>query len=219
MLKLNNLTLAYHESHPILSVINLDLGEGEKIGILGRNGIGKTTLLNSIFGLVPIIRGEISFMGRSILQVSAHRLSGMGVGYFMQGAPVYPHMSVRENLWMVSGRISRDEFNRRRDELLSGFPIFTSSSFDNMPAGSLSGGERSQLAMAMAIFNKPSLLLLDEPFAGLSPVNIGQFMNSLRDYHSMSGAAIIMAEQDAGIASDLCDRLLVIRDNKLIHML
>ncbi|MCK4570017.1 MAG: ATP-binding cassette domain-containing protein, partial [Bacteroidales bacterium] len=101
MLKIKNITAAYHKGYPILSDVSLDLRDGERIAILGRNGAGKTTFANSIFGLTPLITGEILYKETNILQLPLERITSFGLSYFMQGAPVFSQMTVKENLLMA----------------------------------------------------------------------------------------------------------------------
>lgn len=218
MLKMINISAAYHEGHPILSDVNLDLKEGKRIAVMGRNGIGKTTLANSVFGLIPFIEGDIRYRGRSIAAMAVEHLRGLGLGYYMQGAPVFPQMTVKDNMRVSAIGLSRGEFRIRWNELHEKFALFAEKGIENMLAGSLSGGERSQLALAMAIFNKPSLLILDEPFAGLSPRNANHILQMLNEYQADTGASMIMIEQDLNMASLFCDEILVIRNKGLFPL-
>ncbi len=216
MLKIINITAAYHHGHPILSDVSLELGSGERLAILGRNGAGKTTFANSIFGLTPLVGGTILYNERSILPLPPESIAALGLGYFMQGAPIFPQMSARDNLLMAAGKMNKKDLGVRYRELREIFTLLKEPGIENMPAGSLSGGERTQLALAMAIFKKPSLLVLDEPFAGLSPANANNILHILDDYQTSANASVILIAQDRQLASVFCDLHYVIRDGRII---
>lgn len=214
MLKLKNIQASYFQGNPILKGIDLELGEGEKIVILGRNGAGKTTLANSIFDLVPHLQGEIFYNGKDLRMMPPERISSAGIGYFMQGATVFPQLTVKENLQFARRSKTRD-LTSAVEELSQVLPMLAEKRFLQMPAGSLSGGERTQVAIGMVILNMPGLLILDEPFAGLSPSNATQVLRILKDYHSRSGASMILIAQDRLSASEFSDRQVFLKDGIL----
>ena len=214
MLKLSNIQASYYQGNPILKGIDLELDDGEKIVILGRNGAGKTTLANSIFGLVPHLSGDIHYKGQDLRKLPPERISSAGIGYFMQGAPVFPQLSVKDNLQFAHGS-GTGNLSLAIEEIGQSLAVLTEKRFLLMPAGSLSGGERTQLAIGMAILNKPGLLILDEPFAGLSPSNASLVLQVLHDYHSNSGATMILIAQDRLSASEFSNKKLFLREGKL----
>ena len=217
MLELRHITAAYHKGYPILNDVSLYVEENKKVALLGRNGAGKTTFANVIFGLIPFLSGEVLIHGMDINPMPLEKHASMGISYFMQGAPVFPQMSVKENLMIAAGREGNKEFLIRKDELKDLFPLLADPGIDSMPAGSLSGGERTQLCLAMAIFNRPGLLILDEPFAGLSPANASLILRILNDYQSETHASILLIAQDRQMASSFCKLHYVIRDGKIIQ--
>jgi ABC-type branched-subunit amino acid transport system ATPase component len=214
ILKLNNIQASYYPGNPILKGIDLELGEGEKIVILGRNGAGKTTLANTVFGLVPHQSGEIHFKGKDLRMMPPERISSAGIGYFMQGAPVFPQLSVKENLHFAQ-RSKTNDLSSAMEEISRSLPMLAENRFLGMPAGSLSGGERTQLAIGMAILNSPGLLILDEPFAGLSPSNATLVLQILQDFHSRSRASMILIAQDRISASEFSDRQVILKEGIL----
>ncbi len=216
MLKIKHITAAYHEGNNILSDINIELGDGERLAILGRNGAGKTTFANCIFGLVPFIQGKILFNQKNILESALYGIASSGIGYFMQGAPVFPQMSVRENLQVSARMRNKKDFEYRYTELAQSFTLLKDREVVKLPAGSMSGGERTQLALAMAVFSKPSLLILDEPFAGLSPGNANHVLQILNEYQDTTKASVIMIAQEKQHATAFCDTHYVIRDGNII---
>lgn len=216
MLELQHITAAYHKGYPILSDVNLHVEKNEKVVLLGRNGAGKTTFAKAIFGLIPLISGEILIRGRNILSVPLEKYASLGMSYFMQGAPVFPQMSIKENLIITAGIQGNREFLMRKNELKELFPLLADSRIESVPAGSLSGGERTQLCLAMAIINKPGLLILDEPFAGLSPANASLILQILNDYQYETRASVLLIAQDRQMAGGFCKQHYVIREGKII---
>jgi len=217
MLELKYIRASYHKDYPILNDVNMCIEDGEKVVLLGRNGAGKTTFAQSIFGLTPIISGEVIYNGIDLLGLPLERLYTAGLGYFMQEGPVFPQMTVRENLWVSAGRISKREFLKRFEGLKKQIPLFLNANIESVPAGSLSGGERSQLCLAMSIFNNPGLLILDEPFAGLSPSNSNIILRILNDYQSSSNASVLLIAQDRKMAKDFSNTHYIIREGKVIN--
>jgi branched-chain amino acid transport system ATP-binding protein len=217
MLEFQHITASYHMDFPILNDINLHIEDNAKVVLLGRNGAGKTTFANTIFGLVPNIHGEIIFNGQDILSFPIERLYSMGIAYFMQEAPVFPQMSVKENLIVAAGKTNAKIQNARRSELKELFPILQNGHSDSMLAGALSGGERTQLCLAMALYSKPSLLILDEPFAGLSPSNARLILDILNNYQLSNRATVLLIAQDRQMASNFCENHYVIREGAIIN--
>ena len=215
MLEIRHISASYHKDFPILNNISMNIEDNTKVVLLGRNGAGKTTFANTLFGLVPMISGEVIYDGRDILAVPMEKLYAMGIAYFMQGAPVFPQISVKENLIIAAGNTDRNALSRRIEELRELFPVLINGQFDALPAGSLSGGERTQLCLAMALFSKPSLLVLDEPFAGLSPANAGLILDILNRYQRSTQATVLLIAQDRQMASGFCKKHYVIHEGAI----
>lgn len=216
MLECKNIYASYHKDFPILNDISFRLEAGEKVAVLGRNGAGKTTFANTLFGLVPHIHGEIEYNGTSLRHMSLEKIQSLGIGYFMQGASVFPQMSLRENLQISAGKSDKKQISHRIEILKAFFPILQNQQTLQMPAGALSGGERTQLSLAMTLFNKPSLLILDEPFAGLSPGNANLVLNALLKYYESELTSIVLIAQDRRLASLFCKNHYIIRDGNVV---
>lgn len=214
MLELRNITAAYHPDHPILDGIFFRIGKGEKIALLGRNGAGKTTFANVIFNSVPHITGGVLLNDRNIRSIPLERRITMGMGYFMQGAPVFPQMSIKDNLLLATANNTK-KFSEKWQQYTTFFPLFRQEGILHLAAGSLSGGERTQLCLAMVLANDPSLLVLDEPFAGLSPGNARMILSLLEEYQSANKASVILIAQDRHMADEFCDKQYFLRNGKL----
>ena len=186
----------------ILNGTNLELHEGELVGIIGPNGAGKSTLVKALFGLIPVRSGTVTFRGKDITGLKAHQLVSQGIGYVPQNDNVFPRLTVAENLEM--GLYLRPkQFDERFEVVSAMFPRLGERRHQR--AGSLSGGERQMLAMGRAMMMNPDLLLLDEPSAGLSPVFQDEVFINCRRINE-SGVSIIMVEQNANRCLQICHR-------------
>lgn len=198
----DNVVAGYVPGVPILNGCTLVLGLGELVGIVGPNGAGKSTLVKTIFGLVTVSEGSVTFRGDDITSLSAHELVSKGIGYVPQTENVFPSLTVEENMEMGLYLASR-KFKERFDFVLELFPKLWERR--SQRAGSLSGGERQMVAMGRALMMDPQVLLLDEPSAGLSPVLQDQvFIRTKRI--NQAGVSIIMVEQNAKRCLQICDR-------------
>ncbi len=186
----------------ILNGVNLTLGDGELVGIIGPNGAGKSTLLKSLFGLVDVRDGSITLRGEDITGLKAHSLVGKGIGYVPQRENVFPSLTVDENMKMGL-YLNPKAWDQRHAFVTELFPLLKER--PTQRAGFLSGGERQMLAMARALMMSPSVLLLDEPSAGLSPTNQELVFERVRDIAD-SGVSIVMVEQNASRCLQICDR-------------
>jgi branched-chain amino acid transport system ATP-binding protein len=202
LLKADNLVAGYVPGVDILNGCELELFEGDLVGIIGPNGAGKSTLLKTLFGLVPVRSGSVSLRGEDITSAKAHRLVGLGVGYVPQNNNVFPRLTVEENLEMGVFQRPRD-FAERFEEVCALFPLLGQRR--KQRAGSLSGGERQMVAMGRALMMRPSVLLLDEPSAGLSPAYQDEVFIRCRQINQ-TGVSIVMVEQNARRCLQICHR-------------
>lgn len=205
-----NLTAGYLPGVNILNEANLYADKGELIGIIGPNGAGKSTLLKSIFGLVKVREGSITLNGEDIVGQKPNQLVAKGVGYIPQNNNVFPSLTIEENLQM--GVFQEPKNYEKRLE-------FVVSIFDELGkrlkqrAGSLSGGERQMVAMGRALMMEPSVLLLDEPSAGLSPVRQDEAFLRVSEINK-AGVTCIMVEQNARRCLQIADRGYVLDQGK-----
>jgi branched-chain amino acid transport system ATP-binding protein len=210
LVEASELFAGYLPGIDILHGCNLTAYPGELIGIIGPNGAGKSTLLKALFGLVPIRSGTVTLAGQDITGLKSNKLVQTGVGYVPQSNNIFPSLTIEENLQM--GLFLRP---RRLTERLAAmydlFPVLEQRR--RQRAGGLSGGERQSLAMARALMMEPSVLLLDEPSAGLSPVRQDETFIRTRKIN-MTGVTVIMVEQNARRCLQICDRGYVLDQGK-----
>ena len=171
MLKIEQLNQYYGQSHTIWD-LDLDVPEGECTVLMGRNGVGKTTLLQCIMGLLPIKSGSLDYAGTELSRVSAERRAGLGIGYVPQGRQIFPLLSVEENL-LIGLPARRDGLRKIPDFIFELFPVL--KDMLGRRGGDLSGGQQQQLAIGRALVTDPRLLILDEPTEGIQPNIVAEF--------------------------------------------
>ena len=202
LVHVDSIVAGYVPGVNILNGASIELHPGELIGIIGPNGAGKSTTLKTLFGLLHVHSGTVKLRGDDVTGLKANALVKRGVGYVPQINNVFPTLTVDENLEM--GAYQRPSLYRsRRDFVLGIFPRLAERI--GSQAGSLSGGERQMLAMGRALMMEPSVLLLDEPSAGLSPLLQDQVFERVKEVNA-SGVGIIMVEQNAARCLQICDR-------------
>ena len=202
LVRADDLVAGYVPGVNILRGCDFYLQEGELVGIIGPNGAGKSTLLKTLFGLIPVRSGQVSLRGEDITSAPAHRLVSLGVGYVPQNNNVFPSLTIEENMQMGVYLRSKT-FKERFDYVIDLFPLLGERRKGK--AGSLSGGERQMVAMGRALMMDPSVLLLDEPSAGLSPAYQDEVFIRCRRINA-TGVSIIMVEQNARRCLQICDR-------------
>ena len=202
LLEAIDLVAGYLPEVDILNGCSLRLEAGEIVGIIGPNGAGKSTLIKALFGLLPIRRGVVSLRGDDVTGLPAHEMVSRGVSYVPQRNNVFPRLTVQENLVMGTG-LKAAAFKVRLESMLEFFPHLRYHT--NQRAGLLSGGERQMVAMARALMFDPAVLLLDEPSAGLSPVNQDEVFARIEQVNR-AGVSVVMVEQNARRCLQACHR-------------
>lgn len=190
----------------VLDEVDFTVGE-EVFAILGANGAGKTTLLATLARLNPLMAGSVTFRGTDVSRMRAHHSAALGVGYVPQERGVFPDMTVLDNL-RVGGMFGKGSMQDRLDDVFSFFPDLKRKL--NLRAGTLSGGESRMVACSRALMQEPSLLLLDEPTAGLSPLYVSQFFEAISRIRTEKQVAIVVAEQNATQALGVADRVMML---------
>ncbi len=204
-LEVRGIDTFYGASH-ILHSLSLSMERGAIECILGRNGVGKTTLLRSVIGLTPPRRGAIMFKGNDITRMRVNRRARLGIGYVPQGREIFPDISVIDNLRL--GLVARsDGMTRVPDEIFDFFPMLRL--LVDRPGGLLSGGEQQQLAIARALCGNPELLLLDEPTEGIQPSVVEEIERILRRIHQEKKVTILLVEQKLDFAKNVAQEFTI----------
>jgi urea transport system ATP-binding protein len=206
VLSIEKLNQYYGGSH-ILRDVTFDVPDGSCTALMGRNGVGKTTLLKCLMGLLPIRSGTVSFDGRALGAMPPYARAALGVGYVPQGRDIFPRLTARENL-LVSAYANRLDVDRRMRTVLEEFPGLVPR-LDRL-GGSLSGGEQQLLALARALLAEPKLLLLDEPSEGLQPSFVDLVGEKLVAIRERLGVAILLVEQNLDFAAQLAGRAYIV---------
>ena len=202
LLEARQVVAGYVPGVNILDGTDLELHDGELVGIIGPNGAGKSTLIKALFGLIPVRSGTVVYAGDDVTGLKAHELVARGIGYVPQSDSVFPRLTVEENLEM--GLYQRAKwFPERFDVVTTMFPRLGERR--KQRSGSLSGGERQMLAMGRALMMDPRVLLLDEPSAGLSPALQDEVFINCRRINE-AGVSIVMVEQNANRCLQICHR-------------
>jgi branched-chain amino acid transport system ATP-binding protein len=214
MLKIKGLQVSYGGIHAVKGV-DLEVGQGELVTLIGANGAGKTTTMKAITGLKAYSAGDIEYMGQSIKGVPSHELLKRGLAMVPEGRGIFARMSILENMQMGAYlRNDKDEIDKDTDRMFGFFPRLKERA--SQYAGTLSGGEQQMLAMARALLSRPKLLLLDEPSMGLSPIMVEKIFEVVREI-SGEGLTVLLVEQNARLALQAANRGYVM-DSGLVTM-
>jgi len=198
----------------IIRDVNLKVEEGKITAIVGPNGSGKSTFLKTVFGLTRVFKGSIMYDGKDVTRLAPEERARMGLGYVPQVNNVFPNLTVLENLEMGAYAMKdKEQVKAEIEEMMEIFPILRERK--KQKAGSLSGGERQMLAMAMALMGKPKVLLLDEPAAALAPKVVNQIFSRIREIVN-SGITVLLVEQHARRALSLCDMGYVMSSGRVV---
>ncbi len=215
MLELKNIFAGYSKGNMILKGLDLTVNDNEVVAIIGQNGSGKSTLAKSIMGMVPFIHGEINYEGNSLISKTSAQISDLGIGFFMQGGRVFPHLTVEENLDFAGSGLKNNEIVKRKIEIKDYFDLLKNSSRTKLKASYLSGGEQHQLSLAMVLMRKPKLLILDEASAGLSPKNANILFDNLSKIKQYEINCFLIIEQNISLVHKLSNRVYLMQEGKL----
>ena len=206
MLRLEKVNVYYGESH-ILRNVSFYIEAGQVACVMGRNGVGKSTTLKAIMGILPVRSGQVGFDGADITKLPTDRRAKAGLAYVPQGREIIPHLTVRENLqlgyWARGSTGNGNSEKAAFDEVYSLFPKLTQ--IRERPGGVLSGGEQQQLAIGRAILSNPKVLLLDEPTEGIQPSIVDQIEDVIIGFKTARRFAIVLVEQGLHFAARLAD--------------
>ena len=213
MLTIDKLEVYYGAIHAIKG-ISFSVEKGEIIALIGANGAGKTTILHTITGLVAAKHGSILFDGKELTKTPAHKIVSMGMAHVPEGRRVFAQLSVYENLMLGAyTRRDRGEIAESLANVFRRFPRLEERR--NQSAGTLSGGEQQMLAMGRALMSKPSIILLDEPSMGLSPLYVNEIFDIIEEINK-SGTTVLLVEQNAKKALSIANRAYVLETGKIV---
>ena len=198
---------------PVLRNVSLSIHRGESVGILGHNGMGKTTLLRCLIGALPTTSGRLSFADRDITQLPPNARARLGLAYVPQGRQIFASLSVLDNLRMGLVKTGQKRGDEPVHELLDDFPRL--KPLLNRAGGSLSGGEQQLLALARALAGRPTLLLLDEPTEGIQPSILEEIAETLTTLRQRMALTIVLAEQNLEFIASVSERVLVIKRGQI----
>ena len=197
-----------------LKGISFEVNEGEIVSLIGANGAGKTTMMQSIIGLIPKRNGAVRFQGQDITKTPCHKIVSLGMTQVPEGRRIFQELTVYENLMMGAYTVKdQQQFRSDLEAVYERFPRLAERK--NQIAGTLSGGEQQMLAMSRAIMCRPKLLMLDEPSMGLSPLLVNQVFDIIRDINK-SGTTILLVEQNAGKSLEISDRAYVMENGSIV---
>lgn len=212
MLNVNDINVYYGAIHAIKGV-SFQVNDGEVVTLIGANGAGKSTILNTVCGLLHTRTGSIEFLGKNLAGVPAHKIVELGMAHVPEGRRVFQQMTVEENLEMGAYTQPRSSVDSHLERVYEQFPRLKERR--RQVAGTLSGGEQQMLAMGRGLMSNPRLLMLDEPSMGLAPILVDQIFDIIKRLHQ-AGTTILLVEQNARMALSVADRGYVLETGKIV---
>ena len=212
MLKVNDINV-YYGAIPAIKGVSFQVSEGEVVTLIGANGAGKSTILNTVCGLLRSRTGSVEFLGKNLASLPAHKIVELGMAHVPEGRRIFQQMTVEENLEMGAYTQARSTIEPGLERVYGQFPRLKERR--RQVAGTLSGGEQQMLAMGRGLMSGPRLLMLDEPSMGLAPILVEQIFDIIRQLHQ-AGVTILLVEQNAQMALSVADRGYVLETGKIV---
>jgi len=213
MLQVEQINQYYGAAHTLRGV-SLSVPQGQCVALLGRNGVGKTTLLKCLMGVLPVARGKVAFDGRDITRWQPHQRAAAGIAYVPQGREIFARLTVEENLRMGMAVLPRREAQSIRADVFELFPVL--NDMLHRRGGDLSGGQQQQLAIARALLARPRLIIFDEPTEGIQPSIIKDIGRVIRLLRERGDIGILLCEQYFDFARELADRFVVLSRGEVV---
>jgi urea ABC transporter ATP-binding protein UrtE len=210
VLELSGVTVGYDT--PVLRNVDLSVADGEIVGVVGKNGVGKTTLMKTVIGLLEPSTGTVTYRGTDVTAMSADERARLGVGYIPQGRDIFPDLTVEQNLRMGE-YVNADADETRYEEVYDLFPVLEERT--DQDGGTLSGGQQQMLAIGRALVADPDLLLLDEPSEGVQPSIVDRISEDMRAVNDELGTTILFVEQNLGVIRAMADRCYAIERGEI----
>lgn len=212
MLKVNDINVYYGAIHAIKGV-SFQVSEGEVVTLIGANGAGKSTILNTVCGLLRSRTGSVEFLGKNLASLPAHKIVELGMAHVPEGRRIFQQMTVEENLEMGAYTQARSTIEPGLERVYGQFPRLKERR--RQVAGTLSGGEQQMLAMGRALMSRPRIILMDEPSMGLSPIFVNEIFDIIREV-SEGGTTVLLVEQNAKKALSIADRAYVLETGRIV---
>jgi len=214
LLSARALTAGYGKQR-VLHDVSLHVAEGEVVGVLGHNGAGKTTLLKTLARMIPVVSGEIDFLGEPVARRSSVQMVRRGISMTPAETPIFRELTVEQNLELgATGINDRKEVRQRMQDVCEVFPVLGERR--STVAGRFSGGQQRQLSLGIALMARPKLMLLDEPSLGISPAVVGSTFRTIRDLASERGMSVLVVEQNVKAVTAILDRVYVLRNGSIV---
>jgi len=211
MMQVQNYNVSYGQSQ-VLHDLEFEVNPGEIVALVGRNGMGKTTLMKSLMGIVPVTQGKMLLNNEDMTGFLSHERVSRGVAYVPQGRMIFPTMTVEEN---IETGLAASNKKTVSEEIYDIFPVL--KEMRTRRGGNLSGGQQQQLAIARALVSEPKILLLDEPTEGIQPSIIKELAQVLKRIRDDRGLSILVSEQVLSFVMDASDRIMVIENGRIVH--
>lgn len=216
MLHVENIRAGYGRTE-VLHGVSLDLPQGDMVAVLGRNGVGKTSLLKAIIGEIPLTSGSVKLAERDFSKSGAHMRARGGIAYVPQGREIFPQLSVLDNLRVAAYATRKKDWTETLETVMDEFPVLREKS--GQAGGSLSGGQQQILALGRALMTTPRVLLLDEPSEGIQPSIVDQIAQTIGRINRERGITVIVVEQNLDFASKIADQAYLMDKGEIVRSL